>query len=802
VGLFQRVRQRGGSRRVAGDAGGDRSGTGGITDASVTRSAPGPANAGWRALPPIPTTWSTATATEPATFEDGLTTRVQPRFVQRLSHQLSPDAPGGLLVVTDQPGAFLDETVPQQTRAGPDPNAHGPAPQGPGAPTYRTGFRPSPWNDPLTGLSPVANVPAAPPAASSDLPASPPIGDNPSTTAAAVPDPSAAPRGLPASAPPAAPDVPPPPASPTDAELHHGSSNPTPLADLPDALGGQSGLRPLTQTPMLPATETPAAHPAEAGTRPALPLQRAPASGDHTPRPARRARFTLGDPLRRPIGDDTNDSPGGAPPSGPVAARSADSTLPLLPEHGSPTAAIGSPQGIPTAGLNPPPTPRSSAGSVPDAAPPGPGRPAASAASSDASELIVARTRRDDADETATEPAAPPPDADIAPLLSDSTWDPTVPEVASPAQAMDSGRSTVPVMPDPSSTERVAPSRLEAAGPETVPPSPVASGERPPIGTGAAFRSPTSGSRSPAPSEPPRRDEALGAPVPNLAAASGTQRSLPVGPTVQRADATSTPGTPRARSDTVLVEHSLLGEQPRALFPLGIRRSEGGAEGPAGPLEPRPAPASVPGDHATGLVAGAPGSISPTHVTTAGGRPVARDVAPVRGGAPTVPWRGPPDLATATSSAMTRLGVQRHVATPGSAPETWGLLPLAGTQRTAIQRAPSAAPSPDIDAPAGAPPEQAPAPLPASQADAPADVPAPAPASAPAAPSGPTAGDAPAAAAGADGGAKAAGGSGGAAGGDLDELSRKLYDRLRDRLTADFRLERERAGILNDLGGR
>lgn len=40
----------------------------------------------------------------------------------------------------------------------------------------------------------------------------------------------------------------------------------------------------------------------------------------------------------------------------------------------------------------------------------------------------------------------------------------------------------------------------------------------------------------------------------------------------------------------------------------------------------------------------------------------------------------------------------------------------------------------------------------------------------------------------------------GAAGeGDLDDLSRRLYDRIRDRLKAELYLDRERAGLLSDL---
>jgi hypothetical protein len=36
--------------------------------------------------------------------------------------------------------------------------------------------------------------------------------------------------------------------------------------------------------------------------------------------------------------------------------------------------------------------------------------------------------------------------------------------------------------------------------------------------------------------------------------------------------------------------------------------------------------------------------------------------------------------------------------------------------------------------------------------------------------------------------------------GDLDELAHKLYDRIRFRLQAELRLDRERAGIVSDLG--
>lgn len=46
--------------------------------------------------------------------------------------------------------------------------------------------------------------------------------------------------------------------------------------------------------------------------------------------------------------------------------------------------------------------------------------------------------------------------------------------------------------------------------------------------------------------------------------------------------------------------------------------------------------------------------------------------------------------------------------------------------------------------------------------------------------------------------ATAAGGSV-AAGPDLDDLARKLYDRLRGRLAAELRLDRERIGALTDL---
>jgi hypothetical protein len=58
------------------------------------------------------------------------------------------------------------------------------------------------------------------------------------------------------------------------------------------------------------------------------------------------------------------------------------------------------------------------------------------------------------------------------------------------------------------------------------------------------------------------------------------------------------------------------------------------------------------------------------------------------------------------------------------------------------------------------------------------------------------AGPAPLAAAATAGAAGGAGGSGGAAGaGDLDELAHKLYDRIRWRMRAELRLDRERAGL-------
>jgi len=37
---------------------------------------------------------------------------------------------------------------------------------------------------------------------------------------------------------------------------------------------------------------------------------------------------------------------------------------------------------------------------------------------------------------------------------------------------------------------------------------------------------------------------------------------------------------------------------------------------------------------------------------------------------------------------------------------------------------------------------------------------------------------------------------------ELDELGRRLYDRIRDHLAAELSLDRERAGLLNDLGSR
>ena len=39
----------------------------------------------------------------------------------------------------------------------------------------------------------------------------------------------------------------------------------------------------------------------------------------------------------------------------------------------------------------------------------------------------------------------------------------------------------------------------------------------------------------------------------------------------------------------------------------------------------------------------------------------------------------------------------------------------------------------------------------------------------------------------------------GKGGDDIDDLSRRLYDRIRDRLKAELYLDRERAGQLNDL---
>jgi hypothetical protein len=43
------------------------------------------------------------------------------------------------------------------------------------------------------------------------------------------------------------------------------------------------------------------------------------------------------------------------------------------------------------------------------------------------------------------------------------------------------------------------------------------------------------------------------------------------------------------------------------------------------------------------------------------------------------------------------------------------------------------------------------------------------------------------------------GGAAAAAGPDLDDLARRLYDRLRGRLAAELRLDRERIGALTDL---
>jgi hypothetical protein len=36
---------------------------------------------------------------------------------------------------------------------------------------------------------------------------------------------------------------------------------------------------------------------------------------------------------------------------------------------------------------------------------------------------------------------------------------------------------------------------------------------------------------------------------------------------------------------------------------------------------------------------------------------------------------------------------------------------------------------------------------------------------------------------------------------ELDELSRRLYDRMRYQLKAELRLDRERAGMMTDLAG-
>lgn len=64
-------------------------------------------------------------------------------------------------------------------------------------------------------------------------------------------------------------------------------------------------------------------------------------------------------------------------------------------------------------------------------------------------------------------------------------------------------------------------------------------------------------------------------------------------------------------------------------------------------------------------------------------------------------------------------------------------------------------------------------------AEAPAASPEPAAATTPAAATPPAAGGKPA---------------------ELDELAKKLYERIRTRLKAELRLDRERAGLLTDLG--
>jgi hypothetical protein len=51
----------------------------------------------------------------------------------------------------------------------------------------------------------------------------------------------------------------------------------------------------------------------------------------------------------------------------------------------------------------------------------------------------------------------------------------------------------------------------------------------------------------------------------------------------------------------------------------------------------------------------------------------------------------------------------------------------------------------------------------------------------------------------ADAGSPGGGGAPPGGGGDLDELSRKIYDRILDRLKAELYLDRERAGLLSDL---
>jgi hypothetical protein len=68
------------------------------------------------------------------------------------------------------------------------------------------------------------------------------------------------------------------------------------------------------------------------------------------------------------------------------------------------------------------------------------------------------------------------------------------------------------------------------------------------------------------------------------------------------------------------------------------------------------------------------------------------------------------------------------------------------------------------------------------------------------APEGPAAEPSPSAAAGADNTGPTAPDHQAAKGDeDVDELSRRLYDRIRDRLKAELYLDRERAGQLSDL---